>query len=303
MRRRAILAATLAAIAIPATAQVERDPPIDRAHPASSAGLQFVSNGSLVNAQVYSPAGAGPFPTVILLHGLPGNEQNLDLARAMQRAGWAVITFHYRGSWGSGGRFALTNGCDDVDALIADLSAPANADKWRADPKRLVVIGHSYGGYVASCAANRHPALRAIGLIAPWNIAEDVDDFARLSPEERRTKAPVAFDDIDGRLTGADAQSLMEEIVAGGRQLDLTRFTPALARRPLLLATATRDSADDQAVGLSKALSAKTSLVTRRLFDTDHAFNDQRLALTAFVLGWLGKVPGAPRAVAGRRAG
>jgi hypothetical protein len=29
---------------------------------------------------------------------VPGNEQNLDLARVFQRAGWTVITFHYRGT-------------------------------------------------------------------------------------------------------------------------------------------------------------------------------------------------------------
>ena len=49
------------------------------------------------------PAGAGRRPTVVLLHGLPGNEKNLDLAQAIRRAGWNVVTFNYRGSWGSPG--------------------------------------------------------------------------------------------------------------------------------------------------------------------------------------------------------
>jgi len=34
---------------------------------------------------------------VILFHGLPGNEQNLDLAQAIRRANWNVLTLHYRG--------------------------------------------------------------------------------------------------------------------------------------------------------------------------------------------------------------
>ena len=85
---------------------ISQDPPVDRAHPAVGKGLQFESGGKLVNAMLYLPSGAGPHPAVILLHGLPGNEQNLDLARTMQRAGWAVVTFHYRGSWGSGGSFS-----------------------------------------------------------------------------------------------------------------------------------------------------------------------------------------------------
>ena len=35
---------------------------------------------------------------MILFHGLPGNEQNLDLAQAIRRANWNVLTLHYRGS-------------------------------------------------------------------------------------------------------------------------------------------------------------------------------------------------------------
>jgi predicted alpha/beta-fold hydrolase len=37
---------------------------------------------------------------VILFHGLPGNVQNLDLAQAIRRANWNVLTLHYRGSLG-----------------------------------------------------------------------------------------------------------------------------------------------------------------------------------------------------------
>lgn len=47
---------------------------------------------------MYMAAGAGPHPTVLLLHGLPGNEQNVDLAQSIRRAGWNVLTLHYRGS-------------------------------------------------------------------------------------------------------------------------------------------------------------------------------------------------------------
>ena len=45
--------------------------------------------------------------TVILLHGFPGNERNLDLAQAIRRSGWNAVFFHYRGAWGSGGVFSF----------------------------------------------------------------------------------------------------------------------------------------------------------------------------------------------------
>jgi len=286
-----------AAPASPLPTAISADPPINLAHPASGAGVQFLSKGERVNAQLYLPAGAGPHPAVILLHGLPGNEQNLDLARAMQRAGWAVVTFHYRGSWGSGGTFTLEGGCDDVDSLLADIGSANGAAKWHIDPKRMVIMGHSYGGYVAACATERHPSLLATALIAPWDPSADVARFAAIPADRVAVEAPKIFDDVDGRLTGADAASLMTAIRDHGFTLSLAAAAPSLARRPLLIATATRDDPDDQAIALLAALSHKAhaELVNRR-FDTDHGFNDQRIALETYVLDWLASLPEAPAA-------
>jgi pimeloyl-ACP methyl ester carboxylesterase len=284
-----------AAPASPLPTAISADPPINLAHPASGAGVQFLSKGERVNAQLYLPAGAGPHPAVILLHGLPGNEQNLDLARAMQRAGWAVVTFHYRGSWGSGGTFTLEGGCDDVDSLLADIGGPDGAAKWHIDPKRIVIMGHSYGGYVAACATERHPSLLATALIAPWDPSADVARFAAIPADQIAVEAPKILDDVDGRLTGADAASLMSAIRDHGAALTLAAAAPALERRPLLIATATRDDPDDQAIALRKALARTANApVTYRLFTTDHGFNDQRITLETYVLKWLATLPGAP---------
>jgi predicted alpha/beta-fold hydrolase len=81
------------------------DPPADKAHPAAMTVIHIPTHGLLINGVVYSPTGAGPHPTIIICHGLPGNEKNLDLAQALRRAGWNAVTFNYRGSWGSPGNF------------------------------------------------------------------------------------------------------------------------------------------------------------------------------------------------------
>jgi uncharacterized protein len=47
---------------------------------ASMEAMQIPSHGALMNALVYVAAGAGPHPAVILLHGFPGYERNLDPA-------------------------------------------------------------------------------------------------------------------------------------------------------------------------------------------------------------------------------
>ena len=58
--------------------------------------LHIPSHGVSNNGLIYQPSGAGPHPTLIVCHGLPGNEKNLDLAQAVRRAGWNAVTFSAR---------------------------------------------------------------------------------------------------------------------------------------------------------------------------------------------------------------
>src|SRR6185437_8162027 len=90
------------------------DPVHDARNPATVEVLHIPSGGVEINGLAYLAAGAGPHPTLVLLHGLPGNEKNLDLAQAVRRAGWNAITFNYRGSWGSPGRFTFAGNLEDA---------------------------------------------------------------------------------------------------------------------------------------------------------------------------------------------
>jgi hypothetical protein len=132
-------------------------------------------------------------------------------------------------------------------------------------------------------------------LIAPWDISEDMRAWGTLPPAQRLAAGNAAFDDVDGRLVGADAVSLTDDIVRDGGQFDIAAFSAALAAKPLLLLTATRDDPDDQAIGLLAALrKLPNAPLTKAVMDTDHAFNDHRIALQIAVLHWLATLPGAP---------
>ncbi len=269
-------------------AALYRDAEVDAQNPAISRGIQFESHGATVNGTLFRPAGKGVHPTVVLFHGLPGNEQNLDLLRAIQRSGWTAITFHYRGAWGSGGVFTLAGGVEDGEALLGEIERPEHAADWGVDMKHLVVVGHSYGGYLAAVTLARHPEILGAVLIAPWDPSYDQRKYLKIPAAERAKQAQIDFDDVPGRLGSVTVQQLTEDLLANGATLDLTRLAKSIASRPILLLTATRDDPDDQAGELIASLHAlRAPHFSAQSMQTDHSFDDHRIALQAAILEWL----------------
>src|SRR2546426_8591488 len=139
------------------TAQVPRaisaDPPRDSVHPARMEVLHIPSGGVNINGVAYIASGPGAHPAFIFFYGLPGNEKNLDLAQAVRRAGWNAITMNYRGSWGSPGSFQFAHTLEDADAALAYLRDTANVRALAIDTTRMVLAGHSMGGWVTAMTA------------------------------------------------------------------------------------------------------------------------------------------------------
>ena len=79
-------------------------------------GVTFDSDGNRLVGVAYLARGREPKPTALLLHGCPGLEQNLDIATTLRDRGWNAVMFHYRGCWGSAGRYDLRTIGRDVRA-------------------------------------------------------------------------------------------------------------------------------------------------------------------------------------------
>ena len=271
---------------------VVADPAPDLAHPPAMDSFQIPRHGDKLNALFYIAAGAGAHPTVILLHGFPGNERNLDLAQAIRRNGWNVLFFDYRGSWGTSGSFSFNNSMQDTEAAIAYLRDPANAARLHSDPANIVLIGHSMGGMIAAYTGAHDPSIRAIGLISAANMATGRLRALKAS-ESVNVARLAALLDANGiyPLAGCTAQSLAEELLANTARWDFTNFAPQLNPRPVLIVTS-----DDNLAAPSDLLAANLRAlhdphVTTLHLATDHSYSGQRIALATAVIDWLNQLP------------
>ena len=70
-----LLITALAAAAQSVPPAIFTDPPVDAAHPAKMTVIHIPTHGLLINGLVYQPPGAGAHPTIVICHGLPGNEK------------------------------------------------------------------------------------------------------------------------------------------------------------------------------------------------------------------------------------
>ena len=260
------------------------DRPRDAAHPTHNQQLLIPSGGVGMNALLFAAAGAGPHPTVVLMHGLPGNERNLDLAQAIRRCGWDVLTFTYRGAWGSPGDFSIGNAMDDAAAALA-FARSADAAKLGIDGRHIVLAGHSMGGATAFMTAAGATDLDGLILIDAWNIAGETGRGAATREEMVR-----GFDDFGNSLHGATPQTVADEVIAKRAQWDLPANASRLTKLPVLTVTAKHGGAVPNRAVTAALRRAGNRRVMAIEMDTDHAFADHRMALAATVTGWLQRV-------------
>jgi uncharacterized protein len=230
------------------------------------------SDGHVLVGVLYLARGGEPKPTVLLLHGCPGIEQNLDLAAALRDRGWNALAFHYRGSWGSEGRYDLRTISRDVAAAVEQLQSGEHPS---VDAAMLAVVGHSLGGWAAELAAaadQRLPAVAACG--APTSLAAVELSGAEIRREFTRflTAEPQEF------------ASQRDEVGAWPQPLDVVG---SIAPRPLLVV----HGADDEWVPAARGRALyERAGQPRRYVEIDganHAFSWHRAQFLKLIADWL----------------
>ncbi|HJZ00797.1 MAG TPA: alpha/beta fold hydrolase [Streptosporangiaceae bacterium] len=234
-------------------------------------GVTFDSDGHRLLGVLYLARGEEPKPTVLLLHGCPGLEKNLDLAVRLRDRGWNSLLFHYRGCWGSAGRYDLRTVPRDVTAAVDYLAGCP-----RVDSGRIAVLGHSMGGWAALVTAATEPRLRAVAVYgaaarlgnnlprSPEFIAEEFTRFLATTPEEFAWQAAVVAEQTDALAAAA-----------------------AIEPRPLLVVHGTADRWVPVAQARELRERAGPSCRYVEVEGADHAFSWHRAELADLLVGWL----------------
>jgi dipeptidyl aminopeptidase/acylaminoacyl peptidase len=130
-----------------------------------------------ISAFVYMPYNlprSGQHPAIVFVHGGPTSQTVNSFSRIVQHLaneGYIVIAPNYRGSTGYGKEFQQANLFDMGGGDLQDVLAAADWIKQTGyvDPKKLIVMGGSYGGYMSMMAVTKAPEVWAAGVpIVPF---------------------------------------------------------------------------------------------------------------------------------------
>jgi len=248
---------------------------------------ELMSGGKKLNGIIYLAQGKGPHPVIVLLHGLPGNERNLDLAHALRRAGWNVFFFHYRGAWGSEGEFLFSNCVEDVSAIIDYIKGEKVRQDYRTDADRIVLIGHSMGGAAALIAGAENNDVKGIISIAGANmslLAQSARD-----EESRREISLMLENMLPLRMTSGE--SFIKDLEENQEKNDNLNHVEALAAKSLFLISGNRDEVVDRDIHIKPLADSLRAVYTEDftylMLDGNHSFSDKRITLTRHILAWL----------------
>jgi dienelactone hydrolase len=247
--------------------------------PATTTGLTFKSDNMRMSGFIYMAQGKELKPTVLLLHGYPGNEKNLDVAQALRSIGWNVVFFHYRGAWGSEGEFSFRNAEQDVQVVLQYLSDKDNSEKLRIDRNLISTVGHSMGGHMAIAGILDNQLVKCS---VAWDGANLGANGVGFVNDPNTTISWKDYGDKMFMLNGWSGDKAQQETQKYAEKLDLVKRAKNINGRAVLLVGANTNVIPME-LHIKPLLAAlkttKNSQIFYKLIEDDHSFNSSRKEL------------------------
>lgn len=256
------------------------------AHRPDMHGILIPGKRGRLLSVLYTAAGEGVHPTVLLLHGIPGCERNFDLAQSLRRAGFHVMTFHYSGSWGSDGSYSLANDLEDTNTVLDFI---LRDETYGFEKRHIYAVGHSLGGFVCGQLSAHRPEIKGAVLLMPCDIGR-LPLIAQEDPASWQTIQEVLEDSAQW-LSGTSGEALLQEALDSSETFRLENAAEALAQKPVLCIGGTLDIYTPPTLHcepLIRAVQAAGGALLQTVsYPTDHFFADYRLTVAETVTTFL----------------
>jgi len=156
--------------------------------PPSPVPVQFRAGEDTIRGRFFPSAAPSPLATLVLIPGFGGDTTDvLGLGARLASRDVNVLIFNNRGVQNSGGTLTYPNAMDDAAAALEWVREPGTRARFRIDPARVVLGGHSFGGAIAILHAARDTSVRAVLSIA----GADHGTYARRIREEPGYRAAL----------------------------------------------------------------------------------------------------------------
>jgi acetyl esterase/lipase len=232
-------------------------------------------DGQLIPAYLTRPAGSGPAPLIVSIHGGPMARDGWGFNTWNQffaSRGYLVLQVNYRGSSGYGAAFQRAGLDSPLDGVVLDDIADGVKYLIRtgqADPRRVAVAGASFGGWATYMSLIKYPDLYqagvAISAVSDWRTAMRDDRWL-----------------FSNRMGSEFLKSLLrrQDALGAGREIEPVLRASEL-RQPILIVHGGRDTIVNprEAQQMLDALKRTNSQVfTKEFPDASHSdwpFADQ----------------------------
>lgn len=258
------------------TEYIYTDIKADEFYPAGQVELEIKSSGSSMYGFAYTANGKGPHPTVVLFHGLPGNERGLDIGQNLRRAGFNVIFFNYRGTWGSKGEFKFQNAFQDAGAVLDYITDDENRYKLRVDTNKIVFLGHSMGAGIALISGLQDTRVKGIFAVSVFN------PYTLLQGEEAESNL-IGLKEylLSLGMLNCNPNQFLNDILRDINKYDIEKMI-ASSKKPVIVIDEHMNNSSFTNYNKSKSFEYK-------IWNTDHAFTTKRIALSKEIVSWINK--------------
>lgn len=222
--------------------------------------------------RLYSPALTRPAPLIVLFHGFPGKQLNMDWAVRLQELGFHVLVTSYRGTIGSPGAFRFRHTLEDATAIMKHVASPAFTAQHDVAADQITIVGHSMGGFAGLHAFANVPTIAHYIGISPFNFGL-IGQLVLEYPEHEEALRGVLSRGATF-LSHTDGDTLLKELTEHHAEWNLLALKEQLRTRSALLVTSERDETSIKS--LHHDLLQDASTFEEIIVDSDHNYIDNR---------------------------